>query len=98
MEEQLLYETLLCLRSHELVRVTLNFGVTPVQFSWREICAFFIVLNILPSYFNVEFIYDFKDFNIKKKSEKRNKKQNLLFIIMNSCVIEKPKKFRCDFT
>ena len=73
MEEQLLYETLLCLRSHELVRVTLNFGVTPVQFSWREICAFFIVLNILPSYLNVEFIYDFKDFNTKKKVKKEIK-------------------------
>lgn len=73
MEEQLLYETLVCLRSHELVRVTLNFGVTPVQFSWREICAFFIVLNILPSYLNVEFIYDFKDFNTKKKVKKEIK-------------------------
>ena len=73
MEEQLLYETLLCLRSHELVRVTLNFGVTPVQFSWREIYAFFIVLNILPSYLNVEFIYDFKDFNTKKKVKKEIK-------------------------
>ena len=73
MEEQLLYETLVCLRSHELVRVTLNFGVTLVQFSWREICAFFIVLNILPSYLNVEFIYDFKDFNTKKKVKKEIK-------------------------
>lgn len=79
MEEQLLYETLLCLRSHELVRVTLNFGVTPVQFSWREICAFFIVLNILPSYLTLS-LFMISRILISKKKVKKEIKNKTYYI------------------
>lgn len=79
MEEQLLYETLLCLRSHELVRVTLNFGVTPVQFPWREICAFFIVLNILPSYLTLS-LFMISRILIPKKKVKKEIKNKTYYI------------------
>lgn len=79
MEEQLLYETLVCLRSHELVRVTLNFGVTPVQFSWREICAFFIVLNILPSYLTLSLFMISRILIPKKKVKKEIKTKLIIY-------------------